>query len=129
VSACPAASHLSCRRLLWLAQTQKQNRRQNKGVFAHKGTQISVVIKFLSILTKHTGTNCNQPVEPVKDWNSDSLTGQNLLVGYLCGVRGRLHSIEGLAQSNNHAKLNNSATHDQTLLEINAEVGRERSRE
>jgi hypothetical protein len=47
-----------------LAQTQKQNRQQNRGVVAHKGAQTSAFIKFLSIFTKHTGANCNQPVEP-----------------------------------------------------------------
>jgi hypothetical protein len=67
VSACPAVGHLSCRRLPWLTQTQKQIRRQNRSVVAHKGTQTNVVIKFLSIRTKHTGANYNQPVEPAKD--------------------------------------------------------------
>jgi hypothetical protein len=49
----------------------KQNRRQNRGVFAHKGAQTSAVIKFLSVLTTHTGATCNQPVELMKDWSSD----------------------------------------------------------
>jgi hypothetical protein len=62
-----------------LEQTQKQNRRQNRGVFAHKGAQTSVVIKFLSVLTKHTWANCNQPVKPAKDWKSDCLAKQNLV--------------------------------------------------
>jgi hypothetical protein len=61
-------------------------------------------------------------VEPVKDWWSDCLAKRNLVSIELCGVLGRLHSIEGLAQSNNNAKLNNSATHDQTLLETIAKV-------
>jgi hypothetical protein len=34
----------------------------------------------------------------------------------LCGVLGRLHSIEGLAQSNNNVKLNYRAKHEQKLL-------------
>jgi hypothetical protein len=40
----------------------------------------------------------------------------------LCGVLGRLHSIEGLTQSNNNAKLNYNATHGQTLLETSVNV-------
>jgi hypothetical protein len=98
-----------------LAQTQKQNRQQNRGVFAHKGTQTSAVIKFLFVLTTHTGANFNQPVETAEDWRSDCLGEQDLLVRELCGFLGRLHSLEGLAQSNNNAKLNNSAKHDQML--------------
>jgi hypothetical protein len=97
VSACPTTGHLSCRRLPWLAQTQKQNRRQNRGVFAHNGARTSVVIKFLSILTKHIGVNCNQLVEPAKKLRSDCPAAQNLLVGELCGVLERVHSIKGLA--------------------------------
>jgi hypothetical protein len=54
---------------------------------------------------------CNQQVEPVKDWRSDCLEKQSLLVVELCGVLGRLHSIQGLAQSNNNARLNYSAKH------------------
>jgi hypothetical protein len=55
-------------------------------------------------------------VEPAKDWRSDCLEKRNLVGVDLCGVLGRLHSIEGLAQSNNNAKLNYSAKHDQMLL-------------
>jgi hypothetical protein len=105
-----------------LAQTQKQNRQQNMGVFAHKGTQTSAVIKFLSVPTTHTGATCNQPVELAKDWSSDCLEKQNLLVGELCGFLGRLHSLEGLAQSKNNAKLNYSAKHDQMLLMTSAKM-------
>ena len=54
---------------------------------------------------------CNQQVEPAKDWRSDCLEKQSLLVVELCGVLGRLHSIQGLAQSNNKARLNYSAKH------------------
>jgi hypothetical protein len=54
---------------------------------------------------------CNQQVEPVKDWRSDCLEKQSLLVVELCGVLGRLYSIQGLAQSNNNARLNYSAKH------------------
>jgi hypothetical protein len=88
---------------------------------AHKGAQTNVVIKFLSVLTTHTGVNCNQP-EPARDWRSDCLERQYLLVVEFCGVLGRLYSIEGLAQSNNNAKLNYSAKHDQMLLETSAKV-------
>jgi hypothetical protein len=105
-----------------LAQTQKQNRQQNMGVFAYKGTQTSAVIKFLSVPTTHTGATCNQPVELAKDWSSDCLEKQNLLVGELCGFLGRLHSLEGLAQSKNNAKLNYSAKHDQMLLMTSAKM-------
>jgi hypothetical protein len=38
------------------------------------------------------------------------MAGQNLL-GELCGVLGMLHSIEGLSQTNNNAKLNKGAKH------------------
>jgi hypothetical protein len=54
---------------------------------------------------------CNQQGEPAKDWRSDCLEKQSLLVVELCGVLGRLHSIQGLAQSNNNARLNYSAKH------------------
>jgi hypothetical protein len=37
-------------------------------------------------------------VELARDWRSDCLEKQNLLVGEICGVFGRLHSDEGLAQ-------------------------------
>jgi hypothetical protein len=53
----------------------------------------------------------NQQVEPAKDWRSDFLEKQSLLVVGLCGVLGRLHSKLGLAQSNNNARLNDSAKH------------------
>jgi hypothetical protein len=55
-------------------------------------------------------------VEPVKDWRSDCQEKQNLLVGEICGVLGRLHSSQGLAQSNNNATLNKGAKHDQKFL-------------
>jgi hypothetical protein len=102
-----------------LAQTQKQNR-QNRGVFAHKGAQTSAVIKFLSVLTTHTGATCNQPVEPAKDWRSDFLAKRTLIGVELCGVLGKLQSNQGLAQSNNNAKLNYSAKHEQKLLETSS---------
>jgi hypothetical protein len=115
--------HPSCRRLPLLAQTQKnKNRQQNRGVVAHKGAQTSAFIKLLALLTKHTGANCNQLVEPGKDWRSDCLAKRNLVGVELCGVLGRLHSIEGLAQSNNNAKLNYSAKHDQMLLDTSVKV-------
>jgi hypothetical protein len=80
-----------------------------QGVFAHKGAQTSAVIKFLFVLTTHTGANCNQPAEPAEDWRSDCLREQDLLVGEFCGILGRLHSDEKLAQTNNNAELNKSA--------------------
>jgi hypothetical protein len=116
------AGHPSCHRLPLLAQTQKQNRQQNRGVFAHKGAQTSSIIKFLSVLTMHTGATCNQLVELAKDWSSDCVEKQNLLVGELCGFLGRMHSLEVLAQSNNNAKLNYSAKHDQMLLMTSAKT-------
>jgi hypothetical protein len=61
-------------------------------------------------------------VELAKDWRSDCLGKQNLLVVEICGVLGRLHSSQGLAHSNNSAKLNDSAKHDQTLLETSAKA-------
>ena len=82
-------------------------RQQGCGSGAHS----SAVIKFLSVLTKHTGVSCNRQVEPAKDWKSDCLGKQSRLVVELCGVLGRLHSNQVLAQSNNNAKLNNSAKH------------------
>jgi hypothetical protein len=109
--ACGCASLLSPPAIVSV-NTKKQNRQQNRGVVAHKGAQTSAFIKFLSVLTKHTGVNCNQPVEPAKDWRSDCLAKRNLVGVELCGVLGRLHSIEGLAQSNNNAKLNYSAKHN-----------------
>jgi hypothetical protein len=82
------------------------------GGIAHKGSQTNVVIKFLSVLTTHTGATCNQPVELAKDWRSDCLEKQNMLIVEICGVLGRLHSSQGLAHSNNNAKLNDSAKHE-----------------
>jgi hypothetical protein len=81
------------------------------GGTAHKGAQTNAIIKFLSVLTTHTGATCNQPVELAKDWRSNCLEKQNLLVVGICGVIGRLHSSQGLAHSNNNAKLNVSAKH------------------
>lgn len=52
-----------------------------------------------------------QQVAPVRDWRSDCLEKQGESVVEICGVLGRLHSGQGLAQSNNNAKLNNSAKH------------------
>jgi hypothetical protein len=63
-------------------------------------------------------------LEPAKDWRSDCLAKRNLVGVELCGVLGRLHSIEGLAQSNNNAKLKKSAKHDTTLLITSAEKER-----
>jgi hypothetical protein len=70
-------------------------------------------------------------VEPVKDWRSDCLRERDLLVGEFCGVVGRLHSSQGLAQSNNNAKLNNSAKTYRRLLETKCEKkqGVEREKE
>jgi hypothetical protein len=70
-----------------------------------QGAHYNAVIKFLSVLTKHTGATCNQPVEPAKYWRSDCLAKRNLVGVELCGVLGRLYSIEGLAQSNNNCKV------------------------
>jgi hypothetical protein len=64
-------------------------------------------------------------VEPVKDWRSDCLRERDLLVGEFCGVVGRLHSSQGLAQSNNNAKLNNSAKTYRRLLETKCEKNKE----
>jgi hypothetical protein len=43
-----------------------------------------------------------------------------LLAVEICGVLGRLHSNQGLAQSNNNAKLNYSAKHEIMLLATHA---------
>jgi hypothetical protein len=45
---------------------------------------------------------------------------RNLLVVKICGVLGRLHSSQGLARSNNNAKLNYSAKHETILLATSA---------
>ena len=81
------------------------------GVYGSQGAHTSAVIKFLSVLTTHTGATCNQPVELTKDWRSDCLVKQSLLVVEICGVLGRLHSIKGLAQSNNNVRFMYSAKH------------------
>jgi hypothetical protein len=93
-----------------------------QGCICSQMRSTSSIIKFLYVRTKHIRANCNQLVEPAKDWRRDCLAKRNLLGVELCGVLGRLHSIEGLAQSNNNAKLNYSATHDQTLLETSAKT-------
>jgi hypothetical protein len=54
-------------------------------------------------------------VEPAKDWKSDCLAKRNLVDVELCEVLGRLHLIEGLAQSDNNVKLNYSAKHEQIV--------------
>jgi hypothetical protein len=51
-------------------------------------------------------------VELAKDWRSDCLEKQTLLIIEICGVVGRLHSSQGLANSNNNAKLNDSAKYE-----------------
>jgi hypothetical protein len=89
------------------ANTKQSLRQQGCGSGAHS----SAVIKFLSVLTEHTGVSCNQQVEPAKDWRSDCLEKQSLVVIELCGVLGRLHSKQGLTQSNNNARSNDSAKH------------------
>jgi hypothetical protein len=61
-------------------------------------------------------------VEPAKDWRIDCLAKRNLVSVELCGVLERLHSIEGLAQSNNNTKLNYSAKHKQKLLETSVKA-------
>jgi hypothetical protein len=71
-----------------------------------------MLIKFLSVIITHAGATCNQLVELTKDWRSDCLEKQNLLDIGICGVLGRLHSSQGLAHSNNNAKLNASAKHE-----------------
>jgi hypothetical protein len=122
VSTCPAAGHPFCRRLPWLAQTQKQNQRQNRGVTAHK------TLKLVLLSNSYTFLPCKQRPSATNRWNSQKNEGaiawrnKNLLVVELCGVMGRLHPMEGLAQSNNNAKLNYSAKHDQKLLEVGAKV-------
>jgi hypothetical protein len=90
----------------------KQKRTPTQGGTAHKGAQTNAVIKLSSVLTTHTGATCNQPVELAKDWRSDCLEKQNLLVVEICGVLGRLHSSQELSHSNNNAKLNDSAKHE-----------------
>jgi hypothetical protein len=75
----------------------KQKWTPTQGWIAHKGAQTNTVIKFLSVLTTHTGVTCNQPVELAKDWRSDCLEKQNLLDVGICRVLGRLHLNQGLA--------------------------------
>jgi hypothetical protein len=124
LAACVCASLLSSPAIV--SVNTKTKSKQNRGVFAHKGAQTSSIIKFLSVLTTHTGANCNQPVEPAKDWKSDCLAKRNLLVVEICGIVGRLHSSQGLAQSNNNAKLNNIAKTYRRLLETKCEKTRSR---
>jgi hypothetical protein len=50
------------------------------------------------------------------------LAKRNLVDVELCGVLERLQSMEGLAQSNNNAKLSYSAKHKQKLLETSAKA-------
>jgi hypothetical protein len=64
-----------------------------------------VLLSNSYLFLPHTGETCNQPVELAKDWRSDCLEKQNLLVAEICEVLGMLHSSQGLAQSNNNAKL------------------------
>jgi hypothetical protein len=59
----------------------------------------------------------------VKDWMSNCMEKQKPLVIEICGVLGRLHSIQGLARSNNNAKLNYSAKHETILLATSAKDG------
>jgi len=66
-----------------------------------------------------------QQVAPVRDWRSDCLEKQGEPVVEICGVLGRLHSVQGLAQSNNNAKLNNSAKHVTMLLETECKDGKD----
>ena len=78
---------------------------------AHKMLKLVLLSNSYTFLPRKTGATRNQTVELAKDWRSDCLEKQNLLVVEICGVLGRLHSIEGLAQTNNNAKLNKGAKH------------------
>ena len=44
-------------------------------------------------------------IVPARDWKSDCLEKQGLLVGEIYVVLGRLHSNQGLAQSNNKCRV------------------------
>jgi hypothetical protein len=89
-------------------QTQNKNRCKKEDGTAHKGAQTNAVIKFLSDLTNHTGATCNRPVE-LLEIKVQRLIGTKSARSRICGVLGRLHSDEGLAQTNNNAELNKSA--------------------
>jgi hypothetical protein len=67
-------------------------------------------------------------VELAKDWRSGCLEKQNLLNIGICGVLGRLHSSQGLAHSNNNAKLNDSTKHE-TNAAGTSEIERTTSKE
>ena len=99
-----------------LAQTQNQIEDKQRWEIS-QGAHYNAVIRFLSVLTTHTGAICKQQVEPARDWRSDCLEKQGEPVVEICGVLGRLHSSQGLAQSNNNAKLNYSAKHETMLLD------------
>jgi hypothetical protein len=112
ISACMSCSCFLSLSPAMVSTNTKQKGTPTQGGTAHKGTQTIAVIRFLSVLTTHTAAACNQPVEFAKYWRRDCLEKQNLLVVEIRGVLGWLHSSQGLAHSNNKAKLNDSAKHE-----------------
>jgi hypothetical protein len=126
-STCPLTSYnwtstVSCAPAIVSANTKTPKRRKtddNRGMVV---TTRSMECCYQVLIRSYQATvvNCNQQVEAVKDWMSDCMEKQNLLVVEICGVLGRLHSSQGLARSNYNAKLNYSAKHETILLATSA---------
>jgi hypothetical protein len=74
-------------------------------------------------LPSHSGEL--QPIGGTSERLDERLPGEteNMLVVEICGVLGRLHSSQGLARSNNNAKLNYSAKNETILPATSAKDG------
>jgi len=92
-------------------------------VYCSQGAHTSAVIKFLSVLTKPQWWTATNRWNRWKIGWAIAWRNRNLLVVEICGVVGRLHSSQGLARSNNNAKLNYSAKHETILLATSAKDG------
>jgi hypothetical protein len=69
ISTCMSCSCVLSSSPAMVSANTKQNGRQHRGGTAHKGAQTNVVIKFLSILTTHTGRPATN------QWNSQKIGG------------------------------------------------------
>jgi hypothetical protein len=119
---CNWASTMSCAPAIVSANTKRRKTDDNRGMVV---TTRSMECCYQVLIRSYQATvvNCNQQVEPVKDWMSIAWRNRNLLVVEICRVLGRLHSSQGLARSNNNAKLNYSTKYETILLATSAKDG------
>jgi hypothetical protein len=83
--------------------------------------QFTKALKLMLLSNSYLFLPCIQGRPATNRWNSQKIGGaiaakQNLLVVGICGALGRLHSSQGLAHSNNNAKLNDSAKYETNVV-------------